>query len=113
METMPFIQQNLFNRLAQVASYASLSPEERREYDADLKAYRDLVNQSKYEREISRAEGRAEGLVEGRAEEKKRFAREKAEMVLRMAGIGMGIEQIADVVKMPFDKIKEIIKNKF
>ena len=49
METMPFTQQReLFKRLEAVTSYASLNTEERRAYDADLKAYRDITNQLAY-----------------------------------------------------------------
>lgn len=72
METMPFtVQKKLFNRLSEVASYASLSPKEKRRYNADLKAYRDLTNQMEY----AKSEALAKGEAKGKSEEKIRLAK--------------------------------------
>lgn len=76
METMPFTPQEiLFNRLSQVASYASLSPEEKRIYDADLKRYRDITNQIAFGFKEGKAEGRAEGITEGKIQIVRRMRR--------------------------------------
>ncbi len=45
MEQLAFIKQHhLFQRLSEMTEYAALNNEQRRVYDADLKAYRDLTN---------------------------------------------------------------------
>ena len=65
MESMPFINKRpVFNEFAKHVSYASLSPEDRRVYDRDLMAYRDLKNQMDY----AKSEGLRKGIAEGRAE---------------------------------------------
>lgn len=75
METMPFTHQNrLFTRLSDVASYANLSPEDKLAYDADLKAYRDLVGQLTF----AEARGMERGIERGKNEM-------KAEMIVEMA----------------------------
>ena len=59
---MPFIhEKKLFDRLASVTSYANLSEVDRRAYDADLQAYRDVVNQI----DFTRQEGMEKGLQKG------------------------------------------------
>ncbi len=66
MDTMPFTQQReLFKRLEAVTSYASLNTEERRAYNADLKAYRDITNQLAYAATKKAMEIAREMLAEG------------------------------------------------
>ena len=44
MERMAFTQEkSLFMELGDMAAYAALSEEDRMAYDADLKAYRDMI----------------------------------------------------------------------
>ena len=93
MEIMPFIQKDrLFRRLSSVASYANLSDEDKMDYDADLKAYRDIVGQLSY----AKAEEREEG---------------KAEMIVNMMKAGLPIEQIAVIANMAIDKVRKILGN--
>ena len=63
MESIPFIhEKKLFDRLlASVTSYTNLSEVDRRAYDADLQAYRDVVNQI----DFTRQEGMEKGLQKG------------------------------------------------
>ncbi len=62
----------IFKRLAKISNVATLTPDERYSYDADVKNARDLINQFRGARQEGlaegRAEGHAEGLAEGRAE---------------------------------------------
>lgn len=93
METMAFTQQKiLFDRLEKMASYATLSAEDRMAYDADLKAYRDMVGQLDY------AEARGE-------------ARGEARMIRAMAEQGINLDTIATIAKMTVDKVKQIISS--
>lgn len=91
MESMAFInQKKLFDQFDKIASYATLSDSDRRAYDADLKAYRDLRGQLEY----AEAKGRKEG---------------EAKMIREMARQGIGIDTIATIAKMTVDKIRRII----
>ncbi len=104
----------IFRRLAEVANVASLTPEERYHYEADVKNARDTINQirgafqdgerkgraeGKAEGKAEgRAEGRAEGKVEGRAEAKRETAKNmlklKIDLNVIAASTGLSIEEI-------------------
>ena len=63
MEAMPFTRENeIFEKLDSAASYASLSEDERRAYDADVKAYRDYVGQLSWAEEQGLKKGLEKGL---------------------------------------------------
>lgn len=95
MESMAFInQKKLFDQFDKIASYATLSDSDRRAYDADLKAYRDLRGQLEYAEEKGRKEGEEKG---------------EAKMIREMARQGIGIDTIATIAKMTVDKIRRII----
>ena len=68
---MATIEDKVFDRLFKEAEIATFTPEELREYEDSLKAYRDIKNSI----DSARREGRAEGLAEGLAEGKKDIAR--------------------------------------
>ena len=66
---MATIEDKVFDRLFKEAEIAKFTPEELREYEDSLKAYRDIKNSIDSARREGRAEGLAEGRAEGRAEE--------------------------------------------
>ena len=68
---MATIEDKVFDRLFKEAEIAKFTPEELREYEDSLKAYRDIKNSIDSARREGRAEGHAEGLAEGLAEEKR------------------------------------------
>ena len=73
LQRMPFLAQDaVFKRLSEIAEVASLSKEERRQYDESLRHYRDTIavmhGQYLEGEAKGRAEGRTEGRTEGRAE---------------------------------------------
>ena len=71
-QAVAFMRNNeIFRRLEKVTSVASLTPEELRSYEADVKNTRDTLNQIRTAEERGLEEGRAEG----RAEEKIDIAR--------------------------------------
>lgn len=111
MERMRFTShQDIFRRLDRVANYATLSPEDRRQYDYDLKKARDYHAELAYARKEAitegraeglakgRAEGRAEGLAEGRAEANRQTAR-------RMIELGMNPELISTATGLSIEEI--------
>lgn len=67
--------QDIFRRLDKVANYATLSPDERRQYDYDLKRARDYYAEISYARKEAINEGLAQGRAEGRAEGLRESAR--------------------------------------
>ncbi|MDE5876734.1 MAG: Rpn family recombination-promoting nuclease/putative transposase [Muribaculaceae bacterium] len=103
MDTVAFMDQNsVFKSLDSMASYAMLSEQDRRAYDADVKAYRDLRGQIEYAETKGKEKGRVEGRAEGRAEE-------KAEIIKELWQQGMGLDFIAGVAKITVNKVKEIL----
>ena len=66
---MATIEDKVFDRLFKEAEIAKFTPEELREYEDSLKAYRDIKNSIDSARREGRAEGLAEGLAEGHVEE--------------------------------------------
>ena len=81
-----------------MTSYASLSEVERRAYDADLQAYRDVVNQI----DFARQEGMEKGMEKG-------IEVEKENTVRALGRINMALNQIAEVTGLTIDKIKSIL----
>ena len=69
-DRMPWAAKDaVFTRLGEIAEVAALKPEERRQYETDVKHYRDtlavMTGQFMQGEEKGRKEGRAEGLLEG------------------------------------------------
>ena len=65
---MPFLAQDaVFRRLSEIADVASLSKEERREYDKSLKHYRDTIAVMHGQWLEGHASGLAEGMEKGHA----------------------------------------------
>ena len=77
---------------------ASLSPKEKRRYNADLKAYRDLTNQMEY----AKSEALAKGEAKGKSEEKIRLAKLMRER-------GYDVSTIASLVEMPEEWVESIV----
>ena len=97
-QTVAFQGQNeIFQRLASIGNIASLSPEERRSYEIDLKRARDMYSQLKYASD----EGRAVGLAEGRIEGYKETARNLKRM-------GLPLEQIQEATGLDMEYLRSI-----
>ena len=81
----------------EVAEIATFTPEELREYEDSLKAYRDIKNSI----DTARKEGRVEGRVEGRLEEKIAIAR-------NLKSMGMSISDISKATGLKDEDIVSI-----
>ena len=79
------------------AEIATFTPEELREYEDSLKAYRDIKNSI----DTARKEGLVEGLVEGRVEEKIAIAR-------NLKSMGMSISDISKATGLSEEDIDSI-----
>lgn len=110
MQTMPFTShRDIFERLASVSNVAALTPDERRQYDYDVKKSRDYHAEMGYARATARAEGlaegRAEGLAEGRAEGR---ADEIKRIASNMKHMGISVETIESVTGLSVTEIDNI-----
>ena len=86
------------NLLSQEAEIAKFTPEELREYEDSLKAYRDIKNSI----ETAKREGIAEGRAEGEAMEKKAT-------IKRLLASGASVDIIAIATELTHDNVKLLI----
>ena len=98
---MATIEDKVFDRLFKEAEIAKFTPEELREYEDSLKAYRDIKNSIDSARREGRAEGRAEGLAEGHVEEKKVIAR-------KMKSRGFSATDISEMTGLTEEEIEAL-----
>ena len=75
MDRPQTLQERVFKRLFDQAEIASLTPQERREYQESVKDYRDYYSTMTTAHQKGRAEGLSEGEAKGRAEERLSNAR--------------------------------------
>lgn len=104
MDTMPLfaMKRNLFRRLENVVSYSALDAQGKRDYDADLKAYRDINATLAYALD----EGLAKGLAEGRAEG---ADAERAHSMRLMAQMGLSHTDIAKAYGISPQEVDRIV----
>ncbi len=91
------LRDKVFDRLFKEAEIATFTPEELREYEDSLKAYRDIKNSI----DSARREGRAEGRAEGHAEEKKVIAR-------KMKSKGFSAADISEMTGLTDEEIETL-----
>ena len=92
------LRDKVFDRLFKEAEIATFTPEELREYEDSLKAYRDIKNSI----DTARREGHMEGRVEGEAQEKNAT-------IKRLLASGASVDIIAIATGLPHDEIKHLI----
>ena len=98
---MATIEDKVFDRLFKEAEIGTFTPEELREYEDSLKAYRDIKNSIDSARREGRAEGHAEGLAEGHVEEKKDIAR-------KMKSRGFSATDISEMTGLTEEEIRTL-----
>ncbi len=121
------LREKIFTKLFDAAAIARFSPNELREYEDSLKAYRDIKNSLDTAKEEGRAEGREEGRAEGREEGRKEGRAEgreegraegreegRAEGIAMVAKMmyakGIDVDVIASMTGMAIDKIKALCR---
>ena len=97
----------IFGRLFDVAEYARLDDEERKNYVEAMNTARDTYNQIAYAHETGHKEGREEGREEGIeiGLEKKAY-----EIAQRMIAKGLDVDTIADLTGLTMDQILTLEK---
>lgn len=94
MDIMAFVDEKLFDDFEKMAEYAAMCPVDRMAYDANEKAYRDLMGQLEY--------ATMEGEERGRTEA-------THEMILKMHEQGISLDTIAVVTGLQVSEVKKII----
>ena len=106
LQRLPWPAQDaVFQKLSSIADVASLSKEDRRKYDANLKAYRDTiaVMEGQY------LEGEQKGIEKGRAEGEAIGAQKNAiKNAFKMKAKGYAIEDIADITGLSREEIAKL-----
>ena len=91
----------IFKRLAEVANVATLTPEQRYHYEADVKNARDTLNQIRGAFMDGEQKGLQKGRAEGRIEEKKEIAR-------KMLREGMGVSMVVSFTGLSESEIESL-----
>ncbi|MBE6301833.1 MAG: hypothetical protein E7085_08305 [Parabacteroides distasonis] len=102
-EIPEYAPKSVFGKILEVANVASLSPEERLEYDQALKHYRDYNNTMHTQYRQGKEEGLAEGLAKGKSET-------IFQMLQNMQEMGMNITTMAKIVKLSEVEITNILQ---
>jgi predicted transposase/invertase (TIGR01784 family) len=95
------LRERVFEKLFKTAEIAKFSQEEAIAYEDSLKYYRDVKNSI----DTAWDEGKAIGIQEGKFEEKR-------EIALKMVGLGLPVQAIADVTGLSENEILTTISNK-
>ena len=107
LERPAALRDRVFGRLFDVAEYARLDDEERKNYVEAMNTARDTYNQIAYAHETGHKEGREEGREEGIeiGLEKKAY-----EIAQRMIAKGLDVDTIADLTGLTMDQILTLEK---
>ena len=106
---MATIEDKVFDRLFKEAEIAKFTPEELREYEDSLKAYRDIKNSIDSARREGRAEGHAEGRAEGRAEGlAEGHVEEKKVIARKMKSKGFSASDISEMTGLAEEEIRTL-----
>jgi len=99
-ERPPYLQEPIFERLFNVAEYATMNKEEQDMYNASLKQKWD--EQSRWETAMSM------GMKQGRQEEREKAEAEKISIALNFKKMGIPIENISLGTGLSIDQIKRL-----
>ncbi|MDE7351123.1 MAG: PD-(D/E)XK nuclease family transposase [Muribaculaceae bacterium] len=99
----------IFRRLSEVANVATLTPQQRYEYEADVKMVRDTINQIRGAFQDGENKGHAEGHAEGRAEGRAEGeGNAKKEIARKMLKEGLDISMIASFTGLSISEIESL-----
>ena len=93
----------VFDRLFEEAEIAKFTPQEMREYEASMKAYRDIKNSIDTAKREGIAEGMKQGMEKGRAEG---MNLRSLEIARKMLAKGMDEASIMDMTGLTAEEIK-------
>ena len=97
------MRDRVFGRLFDVAEYARLDDEERKNYVEAMNTARDTYNQIAYAHETGHKEGREEGIEIG-------YEKKAYEIARKMIAKGLDVDTIADYTGLTKDQILALEK---
>lgn len=114
LQRMPFLAQDaVFKRLSEIAEVASLSKEERRQYDESLKHYRDTiaVMHGQYLEGMEKGieKGEAIGMEKGEA---LGIEKERVKNARKMKDKGIAPADIAEITGLSVDVINSLMEKR-
>lgn len=102
MERPAALQERVFTRLFEQAEVSKFNAQDRMLYEDSVNAYRDIINAINTAKKVGFAEGRAEGRAEG-------IKFRKVEIARKMLRRGMEADEVAEVMEMTIQEIKEMM----
>ncbi|MDE6793198.1 MAG: Rpn family recombination-promoting nuclease/putative transposase, partial [Muribaculaceae bacterium] len=119
MENIPFAAEKpIFQKVEDLAKMENLSPDDRFEYERQLKAYWDYYSTMKFARKEGLAEGRAKGLAEGLAEGRAKglaegLAEGEKKKALEIAKnlkqiTQLSDKEIAEIAQLPLELVSQL-----
>lgn len=103
------LQERVFKRLFEAASIAQFTPNQLREYEASVKAYRDIVNAVNTARLEGLEEGLEKGLEKGLEEGIAKGERKKQTEIARtLKEMGLDIPSIQKATGLTINEIREL-----
>ena len=113
MERLAFTNNNkLFKQLEERVSYATLKGSDKSTYDADLKAYRDMMGQLEFALDQGWKRGLEKGMAQGMAQGMEKGEKiMKERMVKSMAEKGLDVQIIAAIAEISVDAVKAMLKS--
>lgn len=102
LKRMPWmLQDQVFKKLSEIAEVASLSKEEREQYDESLRHYRDTLVVMEGQYSEGEKKGHAEGLAEGELNKAKNVAK-------NLKAMGMELEDISKATGLSVAEIEKL-----
>ena len=97
------LQEKVFTRLFEQAEIARFNPQDQREYEESIKAYRDITNAINTARKEAKEEGIAEGMEKGMAEG---MSKAHYETARKMKAKGFDSKEIAELTGLTEQEIE-------
>ena len=91
------IKEKIFLKLFETAEISKLKPDEYKQYEASVNAYRDILNIKNTAFDKGKIEGRIEGKIEGKIED-----------AVKMLAIGLDVSLISEITGLTEKEIKEL-----
>ena len=93
------IKEKIFLKLFETAEISKLKPDEYKQYEASVNAYRDILNIKNTAFDKGKIEGRIEGKIEGKIED-----------AVKMLAIGLDVSLISEITGLTEKEIKGLKK---
>src|SRR5690554_3939426 len=110
LKEIPFKERKpIFKKLEEIADLASLSKEERRLYDADIRAYRDRLTELGTVKRDGEKIGERRGVIKGRIEGERRGEKNKQLSIARnLKEKGLPVTLIVETTGLSAEEVENL-----